>query len=337
MSLITIASFDDGAQAYTGRWNTWSSLNNIIAGRTGNAVRLDGNANNLIIADGMNDDTIILGCAFQWGGISSSFSNFAFNEGGSTQVSVRCNGSGFTAYRGTSTVLGSSASGLYGAFEWHYLEIKVVIHDTTGSVEIRLNGSTVLNLTNQDTQVTGNAAVTWVAHGAHSGTTGWLYLDDYYICDGQGGINDDFLGDCKVEWHAPDGNGNYSDWVGQDADSTDNYLNVDDDGSPDDDTTYNEAGTAGDTDSYTHDNLDASSSAQVFGVQVGAIAKHTGGGGTMRLMHRRAGADDYQGTFTPGASYTWGGYIWDQDPQAGPGVWTPANVDASEFGVDIVS
>ena len=67
--------------------------------------------------------------------------------------------------------------------------------------------------------------------GPNGATTANYDYDDLYICDGTtvpGEPVNDFLGDVRVDTLYPNGNGNSSQWVGQDANSTDNYLNVDD-------------------------------------------------------------------------------------------------------------
>ena len=342
MSVVFMDGFDDGTQR-NGKYLAFHSGNDLSTsfGRNDIGVRLGpaGNANDLMESQVPSNDTYVVGSAVWWNGIfNSNLNNYAFKEGTTIHVAVRLRGSdgAFELYRGT-TLLETTATGLFSVQRWHYIEIKVVVHDSAGSIVINIDGTEVHSLTGADTRNGGTGIIDRISHGTESGATANMYLDDYYILDDQDGVNDDFRGDSVVEISDPDGNGNYSDHVGSDGNSVDNYLLVDDAPTPDDDTTYVEAGTALDKDSYTFAALSAESSATVHAVQLGHYVRHTGAGGTMRPFHRRSSTDDFGDTVTPASSFTFKGYVWNEDPQAGPGAWTVANVDASEFGQEIVS
>ena len=100
--------------------------------------------------------------------------------------------------------------------------------------------------TGVDTQNGGVAQIDNIElHGASSPDP---VFDDIYVLDDAGSDNTDFLGDCRVETIFPDADGNENDFTASPAVS--NYLNVDDGGSPDDDTTYNWSATATDRELY---------------------------------------------------------------------------------------
>lgn len=341
MTLRFVAGFDDddSSNSYN-KWDTWTGVNGPSGtyGRNGKGIQIISNNVLGITKTVPSNDTYILGTAWYFNHATNeqTVGGFQFLEGSTLHINVRPKRAAgtFEIYRNT-TLVDTSSGSLWSPQTWHYLEIKVVVHDTTGSVVINLDGTEVYDSGSIDTRNGGTGVIDKFQFGCNSGTPTWI--DDLYLCDDLGSVNNAMLGDCVVEALTPNGNGNYSDFVGQDADSTDNYLNVDDGATVDDDTTYNAAGTAADTDSYAFGNMTADSGATIFGVQVGGIVRHEGGGGTMRFMHRRSATDDNGATQTPAAGYAWLGDIWEQDPQAGPGAWTVANVDASEFGIDIVT
>ncbi len=67
------------------------------------------------------------------------------------------------ARNGDGTSLGSTAVGLLRAGIWSTVEIKVVVHDTLGKVEVKIDTTQVLNLTTEDTRNGGVAEVARVA------------------------------------------------------------------------------------------------------------------------------------------------------------------------------
>lgn len=112
----------------------------------------------------------------------------------------RGNGSGskFT------TKLGDSGTPAITANAWNHIEAKVKIDNATGTVEVRVNGVTVINLTGQDTQASGNTESSQVRiEVTGAGTTGF-YVDDVIAWDTTTSFNNDFVGDRKVVTDFPD-------------------------------------------------------------------------------------------------------------------------------------
>jgi hypothetical protein len=116
----------------------------------------------------------------------------------------------------TNTVLGTYA--YPGSATWKYVEVKVKVHDTAGTVEVRVDGTTVINVTGADTR-NNNAACTglvncvgWVYPNVGGGATYWL--DDIYILNEQGSSPfNDFLGDVTISYLQPNGVGSQTDWT----------------------------------------------------------------------------------------------------------------------------
>jgi hypothetical protein len=217
---------------------------------------------------------------------------------------------------------------------WHYIEWKFKITNSTSTGEnvVRVDETTLINLSSGDTQETGNAYINrfyFFSTGSAEGVN--VYIDDIYFLDLTGTANNDFLGEVRVQTLYPDGNGNSSQWVGQDSDSTNNYQNVDETGAPDDDTTYNESGTVGDRDLYTFQ--DVSNATTIFGVQVVTYAKKTDAG-TRKIDHTiRAGGTNYDSSaISLASSYNNLMTIYDKNPN-GSVAWTLTSLNAAEFGV----
>ncbi len=134
------------------------------------------------------------------------------DTGNGTQISVYCNPSGYLlVYRGESpggALLGQSSVPVITAGAWAHVEIKVFIHDSTGTVEVRVNEVVKINLTAQDTKATSNAEVTniiWDNYGLSDTTVAeTFYIKDLVIWDTNGSQNNDFIGDCRVITLLPD-------------------------------------------------------------------------------------------------------------------------------------
>lgn len=344
---------DDGLDprsgARPGKWSGGTSFTSApeasIAGMSGNCYRhISGN--NLLranLAAAEEDDMMIIGSRFRtdtaWGPTHGLY-QFLSDAGATGHVTICVDviAGKIVARRGSQagTILGESALGLIAANETHYIEAKVVLHDSTGSVVVRLDNQVVLNLTGIDTKNAGTKTVfdtlfafSWGISGAS------CWQDDIYMVNGLGGVNDDFLGSGVVEARRASGNGNYSQWLGQDGNNTDNYLLVDDPTIADDDTTYVEEDTVGERDSYVMQDL-VSTAGTPKGVVVRVCGRYTGGGAENIQLFVRRGSDSDSPTLTLPASYGVRSWIMDIDPIAA-GAWTIANINSMEVGQEAVA
>lgn len=241
-------------------------------------------------------------------------------------------------WRGSSwdgTKLGETEPGVAGTGVWHYVEMSVTLSDTAGVVTLRVDGVTLLNLTGVDTKNGGTNTVfdSWNFVRVHSLTPN-AYHDDVYLTNGAGAApHNGMLGDIVVETKYPNGNGYANQWTGSDADSVDNYLLVDEAGTPDGDTTYVVSAADGDIDSYTIADLTATTG-DVLGVQATAYARHTGASDNARVFVR-IGGTNYAGPDGALAS----GYsgipsaLWALSPATAT-AWTIAEVNGAEVGVE---
>lgn len=93
---------------------------------------------------------------------------------------------------------------------WQHVEVKVVINSVVGSIEIRVEGVTVLNVTGIDTGTNGVAQVAFA--GERNLTQGFptFYFKDFVLWDGTGSYNNDFLGSVSVVALTPDSDNSFN-------------------------------------------------------------------------------------------------------------------------------
>jgi hypothetical protein len=87
---------------------------------------------------------------------------------------------------GSGVTLGQSATNIMSLDTWYYVEVKVFLHDTLGTLEVRLNDTTIINLINQDTKAGGTSTkFDRLFLGTTPNTLDQFY-DDLYIKMGPG-------------------------------------------------------------------------------------------------------------------------------------------------------
>lgn len=337
MSLLYIDGWDvDTAVAPPDRWTGGGTQTSIVGGgRTGNRLSLA----NLSLARSVQHafaatDVVIVGIAILRESNLNAAVMVALTESGTTHVDLRMTATGQVTLTRNGTVLGTSTF-VAAAGVWAYYEIKVLISDTVGTVELRVNGSSTpdISLTGLDTRNGGTGVVNSItlSDPGGSGTS----FDDLYICDDAGSApNNDFLGDVKVETLRPSGNGNSSQLVGSDGNSTDNYLLVDET-TPDSDTTYVESATVGDKDTYAYGDL-ATTTGTVYGVQLSPSVRKTDAGlRSVCSVARLSGTETDSADKVLSTTYQ---HMTDmRETKPGGGAWTISDVNSAEFGIKVTA
>lgn len=333
MALRFCDSFDHYATAdIPGKYSDQSgAIITAGVGRTGSALNLSASGFNGVVQIFDNQGTWIVGFAFKTsaifaGGVLNLVEWAAFPATGIVALRITTTGKWEVARDGT--ILGTGTTTI-PINTWMYVEWKVVIHPSAGSYDIRIDGSSVLSGSGVDTSVDGNA----YARGLRIGgtTTGTQYHDDLYICDGTGTTNNNFLGDVTVKAILPDSAGNYAQFT---PSAGANYQNVDD-AAPDGDSTYNGAADAGKKDSYNFGAVGLTG--PVLGVQTVLTARKDIGGSKIVKDLVRISGTDYSGS---NASLTDAYKMHRQIRELNPATsanWTIAQIDAAEFGVEVVS
>ncbi len=333
MTMLFMDSFDH----YTATLDKWTaqagSRNPSAIGRFGNGIGSPGtnlgtHLNSVNIAA---SSEIVVGFAFYENSALFAQPWLQLREVVATHLDFRLDATHKPYITRAGTTLVTSSVALTTG-TWYYIEIKATIHDTTGSVELRVDGVTVASATGIDTRngatgVIDNLAVAW----ANSGTSQLSYFDDLYVCDQSGLVNNDFLGDVRVQAILPNGNGNSSVLVGSDGNSTDNYLLVDE--NPPNTTDYVESSTPGDKDTYAFADV-SPTSGTVHAVQVLPYAVKTDAGARSIVSVARLSGTEVDSAAKT-LSTTWR-YLSDiRETKPGGGAWSISDVNAAEFGVKV--
>ena len=246
----------------------------------------------------------------------------------SFSIKVRNDGR-ISAYGGGGSFLETTSAPVLALDGWHYIEAKVVCHDTAGSYEVRVDGQTILSGTDVDTR--GGGDTRFVRFQFAKSTQ---YLDDIYICNIDGTKNNDFLGRVVIEGIFPNADGDSNDWTP--ASGTDNYAMVDDNPA-DDDTSYVESNTADAEDLYAYTNLSAITTEPILGVQINTDVKMTEFPGDLDIKQPvKSGGTTSDGDTTNIAtdSYQPANRILEDDPATST-AWTASGVNNAQFGIKV--
>lgn len=346
MTLLMISGFDFEDDASW--WINWAvQSTSTVTKRTGTHSKRAGNQTDSAayrhhLDPGDWDETITVGCAFRTdvtGGNNYAYRlSFRSDSGTVLHITVVAHhvDRSLRIFRGstTGTLLAQTDPYVWQPFTWHYLEVQVFVDDASGTVEVRQDGVTRLTYLGDTRNGGTTALVDSIGLSASESSGDITFLDDFYILNDQGAVNNTFLGDQRVYPLYPNGNGNYSQLVGSDANSTDNYLLVDEPGTPDD-ADYVGSATDGDQDTYTFEDMPVSVGT-INGVEARIRAyKSDTGTKQMRALHRRAATDSAGADFTlPTTIPANFRELWELDP-SDSAAWTISRVDDSEWGVEV--
>lgn len=222
---------------------------------------------------------------------------------------------------------------------WVYVECQVVISSSAGSVTARINGTTVISETsiNTDAAGSGTANIFGLANnvlGGNGNVGVQGNYDDLYLFDGTGSANTTFpsaIPTVQALW--PKAPGTNAQWTP--SPYTSNFANVND-LTPDGDFTVNQSGTAGQIDSFLHDDL-RPATGTVFAVQHCITARTSTGAAHSIADLEYTGATAYVGpTIALPTGYVCVTSPHDTDPATGA-AWTIADLNADEFGYKLIS
>lgn len=168
-------------------WTTISGSPSIVAGRTGTAVSVPSNAGiRYTIPSANESDTITFGCALRFSGLGSECNliEFASDANATTHDSLRYTSAGeLKLYNGAGSLIGYAAAGL-AANTWHYIEVQLKLADSGGTLQVKVNGNTVMGPTTADTR-NGGTKITFDTVRLNPQWFNVLY-DDLYISTGSG-------------------------------------------------------------------------------------------------------------------------------------------------------
>jgi hypothetical protein len=340
MSLEFMDGFDHYTQSNALRkWDTVGSTTIVSPGRFGGAAAQLWNGGFLALTQGQLSAlaTRTIGFAMYPSQYGSGIQIVGFLDSGSIQVDLRLDASGHLVATRNGTTLGTSTYTLTISI-WVYVEIQATINSTTGSVVVKVwggsNPGTWLNLTAQNTQATTNATSNGIRFYDFGKGSASAFLDDVYVLNSSGSVNNTFLGECRILTSLPT------------ADSATNKAWTPDTGtvhfsrvnetSPDDDTSYVYSATAGQLDTYTFATV--SPAGAVAGVQTTLCARKDDVGSRTISAEYRGGGANYTGanSFSPASGYLMYRQIYETDPATGL-AWTAGGINAGEFGINCVA
>lgn len=229
------------------------------------------------------------------------------------------------------TEIGVTASPAITAEAYQHVEAFVLFSNTVGTVEVRVNGVTVISLSGVDTVATANVECSQVAIGGSAGINGGSpQLDDLFCYDNTGSYNNTFIGDRRVLTLFPDSNTATADWTAVGAAS--GYEAIDE-ASPDDDTSYITASTVTDTSEFGLQNLPAGVST-ISAVVMVERARKTEAGTANTQVSIVQGVSESAGADKPLTEvYTYRQDVFEIDPNsAAP--FTPSEVDSLKFKIE---
>ena len=330
MALRYADSFD-GYTTLSERWTTASGTITAAAARTG-AAGLRDPANQALTKTIDAQGTWIVGFAYRVAVLDGS----VILRTGDTDVVANCQGrvivnadGTIALHRGDGTTLLATSTLSLLPNVFYYIEVKHIILNAGGTFEVRVNGAVWVTFTG-DTQHTANATANIINLNSSSGQT--EDFDDLYINDGQGSVNNDYLGEVQIEYLACNADGNSEQWT---PSAGSNFQNVDE-AAPDDDTTYNSPSTEGNKDTFGIANISLAA-ATIPAIQVIIRArKESAGTANIQRVYRSGGSENNGASFNPSTSYATQLEIMETDPIA-VGAWTIANLNASEFGYAAVA
>lgn len=290
---------------------------------------------------GTNLTTLITGIRF-YGNIPGGgvgLFNWYDNTASAVQINLQISSTGglqFYRGSGTGTPIGAaSAAGVVPSNQWTYIETKVTINSSTGSVECRLNGNAtpVISSSGLNTQNTGNA---WVS-GFEFGWPSTSYFDDWYMLDTTGASPlNTYLGSVQVRGDAPNNNsavGGRNAWTPTNPTNV-NYQNVGN--IPPNTSEYDADDTVGDYDMFRFPNLTAGT--VYFLNEWALLSLDSSGARTVELDCYSGGSDAVSAAVTPppAASPGYFNCPFTVDPNTSA-AWTVTGAQAAELGVKVAS
>lgn len=234
--------------------------------------------------------------------------------------------------RGSSVVVASSAGPVGAGGDWLWVEVKARLNDVTGFIEVKVNGTVVASYVGDTVNTTSAGLNNGVTRIDFPGASGNGNTDDVIVLDTAGAAPfNNYLGECGVETLVPNGNGVASQLVGSDGNSVDNYLLVDE--LPAVDTDRVESSTTGNRDLYTFTDPAAGIGEVLAVTPCVAVSKVLPGPATIKLVERLGGTERISAAkaVTNLGWRTTAPAITDPNGAA----WTPANVTAAQFGVEV--
>lgn len=212
---------------------------------------------------------------------------------------------------------------------WHYVEMQVVQGTSNGTLNVRLNGVLAITLPAQNTTQGGGPLLTafvGAVPGEYCRVT--TDVDDLYLADTSGTINNTFLGDVRVDALQAQANGALNQWTVEGAASAWEAV------SDGDEATAIRAATAGLRQTFDVEALPAMTTPAIHGVQVTLLARKTDAGtGRVRALVASGAQMAVSSDINLQEQLAWHTALFERNPN-GNVQWTEGAFNAAEFGLE---
>lgn len=277
-------------------------------------------------------DTWIIGARNKLDTIpSTAQSVIIFKDGATTHVAIQINTDGtISALRG-STTLATSSSSINGGVSF-YIEAKVYIADASGTVAVRINGTSWINFTG-DTRNAGNASANNITIGSGV-VSNHNWINDLYIADGQAGEVTDFLGPQRCDSLFFTADGYYADWT---PSTGSNRYSLVDDNPANDDTDYI-TGAVGQKVTIKTTSM-SFTPATINGVKITGVMKKSASGTVNVKRILRKSSTDYESAtlLPPDITYAHISDVLETDPATAT-AFTKTDIESNiEWGFSVIS
>lgn len=260
------------------------------------------------------------------------------DSGNNAQITAYVDTTGaIHVYRASASTANSVSLGvssyLLTAASWNHIEMKCSFSTTVGTVEVRVNGVTVLavsgvNTVNSNSPGLGELSASQVSiTSTPSGVS--AFIDDLYAWDTTGTSNNDFMGDQKVYTDMPTADTADVAWTPSTGSTR---WAVIDEIPPNSDTDYDSSSASGDRMGVTFPTLDPAIVTVASVYYTGFTKKTDAGTCNVQLICASDGTEA-NGVDNPiTAVYTYRGDPFDVDPHTSA-PWTPAKAGAAALVV----
>jgi hypothetical protein len=274
--------------------------------------------------------TVTVGFAYLKGNPTNNFTLLTICDTAlSVQVYLTINPFGYLEAKRGSTVLVTGNTPILPN-TWYYIEVQFLVADAGGTFDCRVNNVNEFSFVG-DTQSSASdsvASVTW----AGSGTVGGYYIDDLYILNSVGAINNTYLGEQRCMFLPPIGDNSVA-WTRNTGAS--NFSAIGGVlGNPDDATTFVSASAPGVKDVYDLTDI-ASDAIAVAGVKLITRSQKTDVNPKSFKHGIKSGGTDQQVTYSLGTGYA--NYIDVFETSDGATPFTPTTINSLTSTIEVVS